>query len=123
MKFSQRRRIASAVVAATQQTLPPEIRELAAAVPVLLPDEPDASVLAEGFEADLLGLFGGTPHGAEVIASQTEPPHILLYLRNLWDYAEADESAFRTEVRRTYLHELGHYLGWNEDQLTARGLD
>ncbi|MEX2043899.1 MAG: metallopeptidase family protein, partial [Opitutus sp.] len=23
----------------------------------------------------------------------------------------------------TYLHELGHYLGWDEDELTARGLD
>jgi predicted Zn-dependent protease with MMP-like domain len=26
-------------------------------------------------------------------------------------------------VRLTYLHELGHYFGWDEDQLTSRGLD
>jgi predicted Zn-dependent protease with MMP-like domain len=30
---------------------------------------------------------------------------------------------FRDEVRLTYLHELGHYLGWDEDELAARGLD
>jgi len=30
---------------------------------------------------------------------------------------------YREEVRVTYLHELGHYLGWDEDDLTARGLD
>jgi len=26
-------------------------------------------------------------------------------------------------VRITYLHELGHYLGWDESDLEARGLD
>ena len=31
--------------------------------------------------------------------------------------------AFREETRLTYLHELGHYLGWGEDELAARGLD
>jgi len=30
---------------------------------------------------------------------------------------------FREEVERTYLHELGHYLGWDEDDVAARGLD
>ena len=34
-----------------------------------------------------------------------------------------DVDVFREEVRLTYLHELGHYLGWDEDELTARGLD
>jgi predicted Zn-dependent protease with MMP-like domain len=26
-------------------------------------------------------------------------------------------------VRVTYLHELGHFLGWDEEDLAARGLD
>ena len=29
--------------------------------------------------------------------------------------------AFREEVRITYLHELGHYLGLEEDEIEARG--
>jgi hypothetical protein len=51
------------------------------------------------------------------------PPQILLFLDNIWDLAEADESNYRDEVRLTYLHELGHYLGWNEEEIAQRGLD
>jgi predicted Zn-dependent protease with MMP-like domain len=34
-----------------------------------------------------------------------------------------DAATFREEVRRTYLHELGHYLGLDEDDLADRDLD
>ena len=51
------------------------------------------------------------------------PPQILLFLANIWDYAGGAEPAFREEVRVTYLHELGHYLGWDESDLEVRGLD
>jgi predicted Zn-dependent protease with MMP-like domain len=51
------------------------------------------------------------------------PPQIFLFLENIWDQAEADEDAFREEVHITYLHELGHYLGLNEDELFDRGLE
>jgi predicted Zn-dependent protease with MMP-like domain len=30
---------------------------------------------------------------------------------------------FRNEIRITYLHELGHYLGLDEDDLFERGLE
>jgi predicted Zn-dependent protease with MMP-like domain len=73
-------------------------------------------------------LFGqvqltGTPHGAELSEANPTPPQILLYLDNLWDYAGADPETFAEEVRVTYLHELGHFLGWDEEDLAARGLD
>ena len=47
----------------------------------------------------------------------------MLYLESLWDFAEGDAEIFRDEVRITYLHELGHYLGWGEDEVAARGLE
>jgi hypothetical protein len=37
--------------------------------------------------------------------------------------AEGDEEIFRDEVHTTLLHELGHYLGLDEDELTERGLE
>lgn len=116
-------RIAAETVGATQRRLPPEIRPLARAVPVHYEKLPDQSVIAEGFPPDILGLFTGNAHGRELEASMPAPPQILLYLENLWDFAEGDVEAFREETRLTYLHELGHYLGWDEDELTARGLD
>ena len=115
--------LAADAVAATQRRLPPEIREVARRVPVHYEAVPDADVIAEGFEPDILGLFTGDSHGAEFSQDNPAPPQILLYLENLWYYAGGEVRDFREEVRLTYLHELGHYLGWDEDELTARGLD
>jgi predicted Zn-dependent protease with MMP-like domain len=116
-------RIASEEVAATVRGLPQEVREASRAVPVLLEPVPGADVLADGFEADLLGLFTGSPLGTEFSGEVPEPPRIFLYTANLWDFAGGEPGAYRAEVRLTYLHELGHYLGWDEDQVSARGLE
>ena len=123
MKPARLTELAVATVEATQRKLPPAIRPLALAVPVHYEATPHPSVLAEGFESDILGLFTGSPHGSELSHDQPAPPEILLYLDNLWELAEGDDAIFREEVRLTYLHELGHYLGWDEDELAARGLD
>jgi predicted Zn-dependent protease with MMP-like domain len=121
MKESRLVRMASDVVAATLRELPREILEVATLVPVRFEPGPGPDLLAEGFEPDILGLFSGSPHGSGDPGG--EPARIYLYTANLWDFAEGDEVAFREETRLTYLHELGHFLGWDEDQLAARGLD
>ena len=115
--------LAAETVTATQRALPAALRTLAYAVPVHYETLPDADTLAEGFPDDILGLFSGDPHGSSLNHDQPQPPQIILYLENLWDYAESDRRIFRDEVRLTYLHELGHYFGWDEDELAARGLD
>jgi len=35
----------------------------------------------------------------------------------------AEEDSYREEVRITFLHELGHYLGLDEGDLFQRGLE
>lgn len=117
----QRVALAAQAVGAAQRRLPPEIRPLAREVSVHYEAAPAADILAEGFEPDILGLFTGNPYGTS--SDNPAPPHILLYLDSLWAFAEEDEEIFRDEVRITYLHELGHYLGWDEDEVAARGLD
>ena len=123
MDSAQLMQIAADTVGAAQRQLPPDIRALARSVAIHYEQLPADHVNAEGFEPDILGLFTGSPHGTEFSQETPAPPQILLYLENLWDFAEGDVDVFRQEVRMTYLHELGHYLGWDEDQLTARGLD
>jgi predicted Zn-dependent protease with MMP-like domain len=123
MKFSRLVAIAAEAVAATQRKFPADIREAARAVPVHYEAAPHPTVLEEGFEPDILGLFTGNPHGTELAHDNPAPPQILLYINSLWDYAEEDVEIFRDEVRLTYLHELGHYFGWDEGQVAARGLD
>jgi len=123
MNFRQLAAIAEKVVAANQRRLPPEIRERAQQVPVCFEPLPNDDILAEGWEPDILGLFVGPPHSEDPGSAEPLPSQILLFLENIWDYAEDDEAVYRAEVRITYLHELGHYFGWDEFDLEARGLD
>ena len=117
-------RIAKTEVAALRLELPREMARRAAEVPVvMLPRPTKAMVRDDGIDPDLLGLFVG-PNCAEGVESGDPlPPEILLFLENLWDYAEGDEEVFREEVRVTYYHELGHYLGLEEGDLEDRGLE
>lgn len=115
--------LAADAVGAAQRRLPPPLRALARGVAVHYERLPATDVIAEGFPPDILGFFTGAAHGTELGGDHPCPPQILLYLGNLWDFAGGDESVFREEAERTYLHELGHYLGWDEDEVAARGLD
>jgi predicted Zn-dependent protease with MMP-like domain len=116
--------IARQVVTAAQHRLPADVRAAAEAVPVCYEPKPNDALQAEGLEPDILGLFVGQEHGGELQDGGIPlPPQILLFLENILDYAEGDESLYRDEVRLTYLHELGHYLGWDEDEVARRGLE
>ena len=123
MKFARLLSVAREVVVAAQKRLPPAVREPALGVPVSYEPVPNYDILAEGWEPDILGLFVGHEHLGELEDAQPLPPQILLFLENIWDLAEGDETVYRDEVRLTYLHELGHYLGWDEDEVARRGLE
>jgi len=101
--------------------LPKPLRERVKELPVTFERRPHAEFQADGIEADTLGLFVGPEFADE--ENVPMPPQVILFLQNIWDVAETDEKLFREEVRTTFLHELGHYLGLDEDGLTARGLE
>ncbi len=115
-------RTAEEEVRNTLQSLPEELHRHASNVPVIYEAAPSQALLEEGWEQDLLGMFSGNPLGASLDAQFPAPPQILLFYENLWGMAEGDEEVYREEVRITYLHELGHYLGLDEDELDERGL-
>lgn len=114
---------AEKTVAAAKKKLPATIAQDAAKLPVVYHDWPTEEIMGDEFDLDVLGLFVGDPLGVEPGLGNTAPAHILLFLESIFDYAEGNMAIFRDEVRLTYLHELGHYLGWDEDDLEARGLE
>ena len=122
MRFDRLTALALEVVAAAQRRLPADVRAAAGAVPVCCETVPNDAIVAEGWEPDILGMFVGHEHHGE-LGDAPLPPQILLFLENIWDYAGGDVEIFRDEVRLTYLHELGHYLGWDEDEVARRGLE
>jgi predicted Zn-dependent protease with MMP-like domain len=118
---SQLRLWAEAEVEAAFHALPSPLRRKAQRVPVTLEPAPNAGLQADGIAPDTLGLFTGAEYADEEHTPM--PPQIILFLENLWDFAGCDETMFRQEVRTTLMHELGHYLGLDEDDLTDRGLE
>jgi predicted Zn-dependent protease with MMP-like domain len=113
--------LALAEVEATLTALPKPLRERAEKLPVTFERQPNAGLQADGIEPDTLGLFTGPEFADE--GNVPLPSQIILFLKNIWDFAEGDEEIFRDEVHTTFLHELGHYLGLDEDELTQRGLE
>ena len=121
-RLSNRLLLAQQVVSRTLAALPVELREAAAECPVELVDMAACLRAEADLEADLLGLFEGNSRLDGQPEMPEQLPRIRLFLDNLWDYAEHDVVVYRDEVKTTLLHELGHYLGLDEDEIEARGL-
>ena len=102
--------------------LPDELRPAAKTVVVTLEPTPNDGLVADGIAPDTLGLFLGESM-ADPPSSHPQPTQIILFLKNLWQFAEHNEAVYLDEVRITYLHELGHYFGFDEDDLEERGLE
>jgi predicted Zn-dependent protease with MMP-like domain len=108
------------LVAEAGEALPGDLRGALSEVPVLLADyaAPD---LLDGFEEpELLGLFTGRPRAERQLASGDPDPAIHLW-RRAHEHACTSMAELRTEIRQTLWHELGHYLGYDEDELDALG--
>jgi len=114
--------LADAEAAALLEALPVSLRDRLSTVSITFSGRPSGSeIIEEGDEEELLGLFIGSPIG-EADADSELSPEIRLYVENIRDEVDGDEIAFRQEVRTTLLHEIGHYLGLDEDGLDLRGL-
>ena len=94
--------------------LPDEIREVARGVTVFFER-------VDPMGEDLLGVFEGADLSEEMV-DPGSMPRISLFLETIWEMCEGDRKLFREEVHITFLHELGHYFGWDEDEVEERGL-
>ena len=110
------------IVVQTLHGLPAELHDAARQVPVCFEDYPAEALVDDGLDPGILGLFVGAPRH-EHANDPGPPPQIILYLENILEECEDAGTTFQEEVRRTYLHELGHYLGLDEEALAERDLD
>ena len=102
--------------------LPPDLRMQAERVPVFCEWEMAEHWLEEGVADDSMGLFSGPALNEPTDPDCLESPSITFFLAELWDYCGEDLPTFDEEVRITYIHEFGHYLGLDESELESRGL-
>jgi predicted Zn-dependent protease with MMP-like domain len=94
--------------------LPDDVRAEAEAVPVLFEERSER----DGDGKVILGIYRGFTEGR--VSARKGP--IVLYLRTIEEIAGRLAGGFEDQVRRTFLHELGHHLGWGEADVRARGL-
>jgi predicted Zn-dependent protease with MMP-like domain len=99
-------------------------------VAVCVEDRPSPAVLKDAEEEngdDLLGFFCGSMLHSGGEAAADLPPTIYLYREAIWDSVPLNRCGrpkikdLQEEIRITLLHELGHYLGFEEDDLEEIG--
>lgn len=115
------RRIATEEVNRLVRELPKPIRPLVEGIPILFEESPGRGLMDDGVEPDVMGLFVGADFLRE--GEEPVPPGIMLFLNNIRDEANGHPGRYREEIRKTLLHEIGHYLGLSEDELWERNLD
>ncbi len=121
MDFETLSRWADEEIKAVVKILPQDIQDAAKTCSITFEERPGENGPDAELEGDELGLFEGIclldESGPEAL------PMIRIFVSNIWEWVEEDEQDFRDEVGTTFLHELGHYLGWDEDEVSERGLE
>lgn len=104
--------------------LPPYAREALSNATVAVEPVPSDEALREGLSPTILGVFQGTPldERSPSSAADHQTARIVLFQKNLERFAQSRE-ALLEEIEVTLMHEVGHLLGFDEDELKARGLD
>ena len=116
-----------AVVHDAIEQLPPRIKSALDDVAILVEEYPSEDLLKESeppLPPDLLGLFSGATHAERqsTTSSGVEPGTIHVFRRNI-EHFGGDRDEVVDELRVTLLHEIGHALGMDEDELHRLGLE
>ena len=105
-------------------SLPEQFSRWLDEVAIVVEDEPSPEILREmGMDEDddLLGSFTGqaiTRHSLDDTGDL--PPQIMLFRKPLMDICR-NRDDLAAEIRKTLLHELGHYAGFDEQDLEDLG--
>lgn len=112
------------VVEEAVKQLPDEFGSILDNVEIIVRNYPDRETrenLAPG--GLLLGLYTGIPRTARGAGYSsgfygfTPPDRIQLFQKNIEKYCHATGKSIVGQIKETLLHEIGHYMGLNEEEL------
>ncbi len=89
-----------------------------------LPSDEDLLGQDPPLSPSILGVFRGVPVGERSVTNAYDhfPASIVLYQKNLERFARTREELIE-QIGITVMHEVGHLMGLDEDDLWQRGLD
>ena len=106
------------------QELDEQILEVLEETSFFVQNVPARELLVEAeppLDPQLLGLFVGRSLLEQSVQDSGSLPNTMyLFQRNL-ERGVATRGELAQEIRITVLHEIGHHLGWDEEQLEAKG--
>jgi predicted Zn-dependent protease with MMP-like domain len=101
----------------TWEELRNRAKQIVDALITRLPDELRPEALRIGYE------LHKRCRDEHVLGTYTQCAHLIqLYLEAIREDCIAESRDFSTELERTYLHELGHHLGLDEEHVERYGL-
>lgn len=104
--------------------LPPKFAELLDEVPVEVRDRPTAAQMASlglGPNNLLLGLYHGRPRTQRSVEDSGRLPDVIYIFQESIQLVCNSERELIEQVRKTVLHEIGHYFGLDEEDLEKLG--
>ena len=120
------RRAFERLVQKALKRLPMELQQALDNLAIVIEDWPDPELIEEitGDSTEVIyGLFSGTPLPERRFEDSGDlPPVIVLYQRPLEeDFLDRGELACEVEI--TIVHELAHFMGFNEDAIREFGYE
>jgi len=109
------------VIEETIESLPEEIKSRIDNVVFIIQDYPSEDDLKRtgAGKFELLGLYSGVPlskRGTSYGMYPVTPDRILIFKANIERICKT-EKELREKIREVVLHEIGHYLGMDEEQV------
>ena len=114
------------LVAEALRSIPADLQKALDNIEVVVDDWPTAEQLAEvDLDPDdvLFGLYQGIPLPQRSPLLPYSLPDIITIFQGPLEEECETEDAIREEIRRTVVHEIAHYFGFDEDRLAELGYD
>lgn len=118
-----RRRFETLVEAALRR-IPPKFRQAMDNLAVIVEDWPDPDLMDEMYgdpETYVYGLFTGTPLPERRVEDSGDLPAVIHIYQAALEYDFPDLADLEEELEITLVHEIAHYMGFDEEELEALG--
>ncbi len=115
-----------ALVAEALRGIPADLRGALDNIEVVVDDWPTEEQLADvglGPDDVLFGLYQGTPLPDRSPMTPYRLPDVITIFQGPVEEECETEEEMQEEVRRTVVHEIAHYFGFDEERLAELGYD
>ena len=121
-----RRRAFEKLVEKALERLPEEFRQALANLAIVIEDWPDPAIVEEitgDPEEVLYGLFTGTPLPERRFDDSGDLPAVIALYQGPLEEDFLERAELAREVEITLVHELAHFMGFDEDAVRKYGYE